>query len=86
MVYNYPVYPGESFNLRTPGNNSFEDITKLMKTDGEIIINHSAYPDGFEIKMTQISTYKINITTNMELIRGEDGYYSIKKTPNSSHL
>lgn len=76
MVYNYVVHVNESFNIKTPGNHSFDDITKYLKSDGEIIINHSLYPDGFEIKMTQLSD-KIIVTTNMELIENEDGSYSI---------
>lgn len=76
MVYNYVVHVDESFNIKTPGNHSFDDITKHLKSDSEIIINHSLYPDGFDIKMTQLSD-KIIITTNMELIENEDGSYSI---------
>lgn len=76
MVYNYVVHVDESFNIKTPGNHSFDDITKHLKSDGEIIINHSLYPDGFDIKMTQLSD-KIIITTNMELIENDDGSYSI---------
>lgn len=76
MVYNYVVHVDESFNIKTPGNHSFDDITKHLKSDGEIIINHSLYPDGFDIKMTQLSG-KIIITTNMELIENDDGSYSI---------
>ena len=86
MVYNYSIHLGESFNIKTPGNHSFEDITKLIKSDGNIIINHSLYPDGFEIKITQIDTLQINITTNMELVKNEDGCYSIRKSQFASHL
>lgn len=76
MVYNYIIHIGESFNIKTPGNHSFDDITKHLKSDDGIIINHSLYPDGFDIKMTQLSN-KIIITTNMKLIENEDGSYSI---------
>ena len=76
MVYNYIIHISESFNIKTPGNHSFDDITKHLKSDDGIIINHSLYPDGFDIKMTQLSN-KIIITTNMELIENEDGSYSI---------
>lgn len=76
MVFNKTIYPGQSLKIKTPGNHSFDDITKHLKSDGEIIINHSLYPDGFEIKMTQMPD-KIIITTNMELIENEDGSYSI---------
>lgn len=76
-MYNYFVKLGQSFNIKTPGNHTFDDISKHLKSDGEIIINHSLYPDGFEIKMTQMPD-KIIITTNMELIENEDGSYSIK--------
>lgn len=78
MVYNYFVYPGESFNIKTPGNHSFDDIIKMLKSDGEININHSLYPSGFEVQLTQIKTDKIIITTNMELIKESDGFYYIK--------
>ena len=74
MVYNYSVNPGESFNIKTPGNHSFDDIIKDIKSNGEIIINHSLYPDGFEIKMTQLAD-KIIITTNKELIKNSDEFY-----------
>ena len=78
MVYNHVVHTGESFNIKTNGNYSFDDIAKNLKSDGEIIINHSIYPNGFEIKMTQIAN-KINITTNMKLVKHDDGYYYIKE-------
>lgn len=78
MVYNYSVHTGESFKIKTPGNHSFDDITKDIKSDGEIIINHSLYPNGFEIKITQLAD-KIIITANMELIKNNDGSYSIKE-------
>lgn len=77
MLYNYVVNPGESFNIKTPGDHSFSDIKKDVKTDGEITINHSTYPNGFEIKMTQLPN-KIIITTNMELVKHSDGFYYIK--------
>lgn len=76
MVYNYIVHINESFNIKTPGNHSFDDITKHLKSDGEITINHSLYPNGFEIRMTQLPK-KIIITTNKELIKNDDGSYSI---------
>ena len=78
-MYNYFVNPGESFNIKTPGNHSFDDITKLLKSDGEVNINHSLYPNSFEIKLTQIRTSKIIITTNMELVKHDDGYYYIRE-------
>ena len=53
MVYNYSVKQGESFNIKTPGSHTLNDINKNISSDGEIIINHSLYPNGFEIKMTQ---------------------------------
>lgn len=77
MVYNYFVKPGESFNIKTPGNHSLDDITKHIKSENQIIINHSIYPNGFDIKMTQLAD-KIIITTNMELIKNDDGFYYIK--------
>ena len=70
MVYNYSVFPGQSFKIKTPGVDSFQDIIKDLKSDGEININHSLYPN------TQLP-YKIIITTNMELIENSDGSYSI---------
>lgn len=78
MVYNYFVKPGENFNIKTPGIKSFNDINSILKSDGEININHSLYPNGFEIKMVQMPD-KINITTNMELIKKDDGFYYIKE-------
>lgn len=79
MVYNYSIKQGESFNIKTPGNHTFDDIIKNIKSDNEIIINHSLYPSGFEIKMTQLAD-KIIITTNKELIKNDDGFYYIKNT------
>mgnify|MGYP003327898612 CR=1 FL=1 len=78
MTYNYNVLPGESFNIKTPGVKSFDDIIKNIKSDGEVIINHSLYPNGFEIKMTQLAN-KIIISTNMELVKKDDGFYYIKE-------
>ncbi len=78
MVYNYTVHPNESFNIKTLGNHTFSDIKKNIKSNSEIIINHSTYPSGFEIKMTQFKD-KILITTNMELIKHDDGFYYIKE-------
>ena len=77
MVYNYIVHVGESFNIKTPGNHTLNDIVKNIKSDESIIINDSLYPDGFKIKMTQLAN-KIIITTNKELIKNSDGSYSIK--------
>lgn len=74
MAYNYSVKIGETFNIKTP-NNTTVDVS--LKTDGKININHSIYPDGFEITMTQMNN-RINITTNMELIKHNDGFYYIK--------
>lgn len=78
MVYNYSINPGESFKIKTPGNHAFNDIVKNVKSDGQVIINHSLYPNGFDVKMTQLYN-KIIITTNMELIENDDGSYSIKE-------
>ena len=77
MVYNYSVKQGESFNIKTPGSHTLNDINKNIGSDGEIIINHSLYPNGFEIKMTQLAD-KIIITTNKELVKNSNGSYSIK--------
>lgn len=74
MVYNYFVHPGEEFNIKTPNNKT---VNVRLKTDGEININNSLYPNGFEITMTQLDN-RINITTNMELIKKPDGFYYIK--------
>ena len=78
MVFNYSVAPGESFKIQTPGNHSFDDIVKNIKTDGQVTINHSLYPNGFDVKITQLYN-KIIITTNMELIENADGSYSVKE-------
>lgn len=77
-MYNYSVNPDESFKIKTPGNHSLDDITKNIKSDGTIIINHSLYPSGFDITMTQLAD-KIIVTTNMELIKSDDGFYYIKQ-------
>ena len=78
MVYNYHVLPGEDFNIKTPSTNSLNDVNTLLKANGDIVINKSIYPTGFEITMTQLAN-RINITTNMELIKCDDGYYHIKE-------
>lgn len=78
MVYNYVVKPNETFNIKTPGNHSFSDISTNIKNDKDIIINESLYPNGFKIKMTQLAN-KIVFTTNMELIKHDDGFYYIKE-------
>ena len=77
LVYNYSVNQDESFNIKTPGNHTFDDIIKNIKSNGEIIINHSLYSNVFEIKMTQLAN-KILITTNKELIKNSDGFYYFK--------
>lgn len=76
-MFNYSVDPNENIVIKTPENHSLDDISKHIKSDGDVIINHSIYPNGFEIKMTQMDN-KIIITTNIELIKNDDGSFSIK--------
>ena len=77
-MFNYSVKPGEQFKLNTPGVNSLDEIKKEFKQTTECIINHSIYPTGLDITFTQLAD-KIIISSNKELIRNEDGSYSVQE-------
>ena len=77
-MYNY------SFNIadgdvviKTPKVNNFNDIKKDIKHTSDCIINHSVYPNGLDITMSQLVD-KIIISSNKELIKNDDGTYSFK--------
>lgn len=80
MAFNKVIHVGQSLKIKTPNVKNFNDIEKNFKisSNNDIIINHSMYPDGFEITMTQLAD-KIIVTTNMELVENPDGSYSIQE-------
>ena len=63
--------------INTPKVNNFNDIKKEIKSDADCIINHSIYPNGLDITITQLAD-KIIISSNKELIKNEDGTYDFK--------
>jgi len=76
-MYNYSVNVGEKLVIKTPNVKSLSDIKIEHKQTSECIINHSVYPDGADITMTQLAN-KIIISSNKELVKNDDGSYSFK--------
>lgn len=76
-MFNYSIKPGESLTINTPGINSLDEVKKEFKQTAECIINHSIYPNGLDITFTQFAN-KIIISSNKELIKNEDGSYSVQ--------
>ena len=64
--------------IKTPKVNSLNDIKKDVKQDAECIVNHSIYPNGLDITMSQLVD-KIIISSNKKLIKNEDGSYSFEE-------
>lgn len=77
-MFNYSVKPGESFTINTPGVNSLDEVKKEFKQTAECIINHSIYPNGLDITFTQLAN-KIIVSSNKELIKNDDGTYSVQE-------
>ena len=76
-MFNYSVNANERITIKTPNVDSLSDIKKEHKQTSECIINHSIYPDGTDITITQLAS-KIIISSNKELIKNTDDTYSFK--------
>lgn len=77
-MYNYSFSETDgNVVIKTPKVDNFQDIKKDLKQDNECIINHSIYPNGLDITMTQLSD-KIIISSNKKLVKNDDGSYSFE--------
>lgn len=78
MKYNnsFDITDG-NVTIKTPKVNSFNDIHKELKQSEDCIINHSIYPNGLDVTITQLCN-KIIITSNKPLIKNDDGSYSFE--------
>lgn len=75
-MYNYSFTEADgNVVIKTPKVNNFSDIKKDIKQSEDCIINHSIYPNGLDITMSQLSD-KIIISANKELVKNDDGTYS----------
>lgn len=63
--------------IKTPKVNNFDEIKKEIKSSNDCIINHSIYPNGLDITMSQLAD-RIIISSNKELLKNDDGTYSFK--------
>ena len=63
--------------LKTPKISNFKDIKIECKQTADCIVNHSIYPNGLDITMSQLAD-KIILTSNRELVKNADGSYSFK--------
>lgn len=81
MVYNYSFTKESSVNgnivFKTPKVDNFEDIKKEIKSTNDCVINHSIYPNGLDITVTQLCDRFI-LSSNKELARNDDGTYFFK--------
>lgn len=77
-MYNYSFNSNDgNIVIKTPKVDNFNDIKKDIKQTVDCIINHSVYPNGLDITMSQLSD-KIIISSNKELLKNNDGTYSFK--------
>lgn len=77
-MYNYSFSETDgNVIIKTPKVNNFNDIKKDIKQSSECIINHSIYPNGLDITMSQLSD-KIIISSNKKLLKNDDGSYSFE--------
>lgn len=74
--YSFSMVDGEVV-IKTPKVNNFNDIKKDIKYNDECIINHSIYPNGLDITMSQLAD-KIIISSNKQLFKNDDGSYSFE--------
>ena len=63
--------------IKTPKVDNFDDIKKDIKHTNDCIINHSIYPNGLDITMSQLAD-KIIISSNKKLFKNDDGSYSFE--------
>lgn len=77
-MYNYSFDMNDGkVVIKTPKVDNFNDIKKEIKQTNDCIINHSIYPNGLDITMSQLAD-KIIISSNKELFKNDDGTYSFK--------
>ncbi len=77
-MYNYSFNSSDgNIVIKTPKVDNFSDIKKEIKQSVDCVINHSIYPNGLDITMSQLSD-KIIISSNKELLKNNDGTYSFK--------
>lgn len=77
-MFNYSFTSTDGkITIKTPKVDNFNDIKKDIKQTVDCIINHSVYPNGLDITMSQLSD-KIIISSNKELVKNDDGTYSFK--------
>lgn len=72
-MYSYTI-SGE-IDIHTPGDFSNDDIKKTFEQYPDYIVNHSVYPNGFEITMTQYAD-RIEVQTNRPLTQNADGSFT----------
>mgnify|MGYP005775699337 CR=1 FL=1 len=78
IMFNYSFNSSDGdIVIKTPQVNNFNDIKKEIKQTADCIINHSIYPNGLDITMSQLAD-KIIISSNKELLENDDGTYSFK--------
>ena len=77
-MFNYS-FDSDDGNIvtKTPKVDNFKDIKKEIKQREDCIVNHSIYPNGLDITMSQLAD-KIIISSNKELIKNNDGTYCFK--------
>lgn len=77
-MYNYSFSETDgNVVIKTPKVNNFNDIKKDIKQSNDCIINHSIYPNGLDITMSQLAD-KIIISSNKKLLKNTDGSYSFE--------
>ncbi len=77
-MYNYSFSEADgNVVIKTSKVNNFSDIKKDIKQTNECIINHSIYPNGLDITMSQLAD-KIIISSNKKLLKNTDGSYSFE--------
>lgn len=77
-MYNYSFSETDgNVVIKTPKVNNFNDIKKDIKQTNDCIINHSIYPNGLDITMSQLAD-KIIISSNKKLLKNTDGSYSFE--------
>lgn len=75
--YSFSQTDGEVV-IKTPKVDSFNDIKKDIKQTDECIINHSVYPNGLDITMSQLAD-RIIVSSNKKIIKNTDGSYSFEE-------
>ena len=77
-MYNYSFVTNDGdMVIKTPKVDNFNDIKKELKQTNDCIINHSIYPNGLDVTISQLAD-KIIVSSNKELLKNDDGTYSFK--------